>query len=363
MELYTQAIKLNAKLHANDLKVVTGLNHIDHNGKVTSTDSTGKERPTFSIDSTSLGGIYANAISLVGTQKGVGVNLPSEMLVQDSLEISADGKIILGKVSVRNKADIRSKSSSIEINEGVHADTLDLQALTDISLHGNTGAISDLTLLGNNLYNDGLIAAGVNADFTQAQGGFLNLGFTNSINNGGVLYGLNGTTIDTKNLINTDQAEVITKTLTMNIDETLHNEGELRANFITLNTQALSNAGLIHANDVMHITAENFDNSQGTVEGLDSVTLDIVNAFLNNNGILFSDKVLALTAKTLSNIEGTIQANETLTLDASGDIDNTRGTIHSGAGTTVNAQTLNNEEGFIGSIKAVFMDLFDLEWR
>ncbi|WP_373034199.1 filamentous hemagglutinin N-terminal domain-containing protein, partial [Sulfurovum sp.] len=66
LELYTQAIKLNAKLYANDLKVVTGLNHIDRDGIVRSTDGSGKERPKFSIDSTALGGIYANAISLVG---------------------------------------------------------------------------------------------------------------------------------------------------------------------------------------------------------------------------------------------------------------------------------------------------------
>ncbi|WP_373034039.1 hypothetical protein, partial [Sulfurovum sp.] len=340
--------------------VVTGLNHIDRDGIVRSTDGSGKERPKFSIDSTALGGIYANAISLVGTQKGVGVNLPSEMLVQDRLEISADGQIILGKVSVRNKANIRSNSSYIEINEGVYADTLDLQALTDIRLHGNTGATSNLTLLGNDLYNDGLIAAGVNADFIQAQDGFLNLGFTESINNEGVLYGLSGTTIDTKNFINADQAEVITQTLLIHTGETLHNTGELRANLTTLDTQTLSNTGLIHANDVMRITTENFDNTQGTVEGLDSVTLNIANGFLNNNGILFSDNVLTLTTSILSNIDGRIQADETLTLSSAGNIDNTRGTLHSGTGTTVTAQTLKNEEGFIGSIKAVFLDLFDL---
>jgi len=304
LELYTKAIKLNAKLYANDLKVVTGLNHIDANGKVTSRDSEDKIRPLFSIDSTALGGIYANAISLVGTQKGVGVNLPSEILVQDRLEISADGKIVLGKVSVKNRAEIRSHSASIEINEGVHAERLKLQALTDISLHGNSAATGDFTLLGSSLYNDGLLVAGLNADFTQATSGSMYLGLTESINNEGVFYGLDSIEIDTKKFINATQAEVITQTLTLNASQTLNNAGELSANLTTLNTQILSNTGDIHTQDSMYITAENFNNSDGTIEGLGSVTLDIANAFLNNNGTLFSDNILTLTAGSLEGIQG-----------------------------------------------------------
>ncbi|RLA70183.1 MAG: hypothetical protein DRG09_03835, partial [Epsilonproteobacteria bacterium] len=360
LELYTQAIKLNAKLYANDLKVVTGVNHIDKYGKVTSRDSEDENRPLFSIDSTALGGIYANAISLVGTQKGVGVNLPSEMLVQDRLEISADGKIILGKVSVKNSATIRSHSSSIKINEGVHADTLGLQALTYITLSGNTGASNDLTLLGSTLDNDGLLAAGVNSDFTESISGTLDLGFSESINNEGVFYGLDGIEIDTKKFTNAVPAEVITQTLRLNAAEALENEGKLRSDRTTLTTQTLINEGSIYANDMMHITADNFDNSEGVIEGLDTVTLNIANAFMNHNGTLFSHQALILTVQNVNNIDGIIQSNDTLTLSASGDIDNTRGTLYSGTGTTVNAQRLNNEEGFIASMKTIFLDLFRL---
>ncbi|HEY9189239.1 MAG TPA: filamentous hemagglutinin N-terminal domain-containing protein, partial [Sulfurovum sp.] len=343
LELYTQALKLNAKLHANDVKVVTGLNHIDAEGSVTSRDSVEKERPLFSIDSTALGGIYANAISLVGTQKGVGVNLPAEMLVQDRLELSADGRIVLGKVSVQNHAEIRSKSNAIEVHEGVHAKTLEMQALTDITLKGNTGASSDLRLQGNRLTNEGIIAAGVHADFTQAQEGLLSLEFTESIHNVGVLYGLSGTSIDTKDFINADQAEVITRTLTMNA------------------VGSLTNAGRIHANEVMELTAGNFDNTEGSVEGLESVTLDIADEFLNQSGLVVAGSALTLTTNTLDNTDGAIQAGETLTVSAAGDIANTRGTLYSGTGTTVTAQKLDNTEGFIGSLKAVFLDLFDLD--
>ncbi len=319
LELYTKAIKLNASLHAKDLRMVTGLNHIDKYGKVSSRDSESKERPVFSIDSTALGGIYANAISLVGTQKGVGVNLPAEMLVQDKLEISADGKIILGTVSVKNVASIKSHSNSIEINEGVHANILELDASTNITLHGNTGATKEITILGDSLANDGLLAAGVNTDFTQATTGILSLSLAESIRNEGVLYGLNTIHIDTKDFLNVSEAEVLTQALTLNATQTLHNRGEISTNDMLLSSQTMSNIGLIYAQGVMGISAEN-----------------------------------------LNNTEGSIQANDTLTVNVSGDIDNTRGTFYSGTGTTITTQTLHNEEGFIGSMKTVFLDLFSL---
>ncbi len=260
LELYTQAIKLNAKLYANDLKVVTGLNHIDEYGTVTSRDSEDKERPVFSIDSSALGGIYANAISLVGTQKGVGVNLPSEMLVQDRLKISADGKIILGTVSVKNAANIKSHSSAIQINEGVHANILELDASTNITLGGNTGATKDITLLADSLDNEGVLAAGVNADFTQAAQGTLDL--------------------------------------------------EL--------AQTLTNTGLIHAKDALGITAGSANNSGGNIEGLDTVTLHITNDFVNNNGTLFAQNALLLQAGTLEGIDGNIVSKERTDITVSG---------------------------------------------
>ncbi len=76
LALYTKALKLNAKLHAKDLDVVTGSNRIGSSGDVTVLEGGGKSSEVFSIDSTALGGIYADTIRLMGTQKGVGVNLP-----------------------------------------------------------------------------------------------------------------------------------------------------------------------------------------------------------------------------------------------------------------------------------------------
>lgn len=76
VELYSKALQINAKFYANNLKVATGENTISLDGKVTSKD---KLDSGVSIDSSLLGGIYANTIELVSSDKGVGVNLPPEV--------------------------------------------------------------------------------------------------------------------------------------------------------------------------------------------------------------------------------------------------------------------------------------------
>ena len=70
LEIYSKAVKFNTKLYANDLDIVTGTNNISKDGIITKIDSSNTDE--FSLDSTALGGIYANKINLIGTSNGVG---------------------------------------------------------------------------------------------------------------------------------------------------------------------------------------------------------------------------------------------------------------------------------------------------
>ncbi|NQY54685.1 MAG: filamentous hemagglutinin N-terminal domain-containing protein, partial [Campylobacteraceae bacterium] len=112
-ELYSDIVKINSKIYAKDLSIITGKNDIKTDGTVNK--KVAKSSKTFSIDATLLGGIYANKILLIGTQDGVGINLPIEIQAQESLTLNADGKIILNKSKSKNLS-IHSKSSSIESN-------------------------------------------------------------------------------------------------------------------------------------------------------------------------------------------------------------------------------------------------------
>ncbi|RST54575.1 filamentous hemagglutinin N-terminal domain-containing protein, partial [Variovorax sp. DXTD-1] len=70
--ILARAVQVNAAIHANDLKVVAGANTIsaDH-ANVTPTAGTGST-PTFALDVSQLGGMFANHIFLVGTEAGLG---------------------------------------------------------------------------------------------------------------------------------------------------------------------------------------------------------------------------------------------------------------------------------------------------
>lgn len=125
VELYTKALRLNAQIHAKELDTVTGENIIARDGMVVSDNVIGSE--VFSIDSSALGGIYADTIRLVGTDKGVGVNLPQITYASDSLTLSADGHIVIGAAVASNS--LTSQSGSLTVNELLYGgNSIDLSA-------------------------------------------------------------------------------------------------------------------------------------------------------------------------------------------------------------------------------------------
>lgn len=317
LEIYTQSIKLNAKLHANRLDVITGRNTIDQNGKVTKKSDNGT--PGFGIDSSALGGIYAGAITLRGTEAGVGVNLPDEILAQDQLQITADGQISLGSVLVENKATLKSQSGSVEIDEGLHASSLTIDAKDAITFGEDVGASGDIALRGSVLSNHATLAAGVNKDFSTALQGNLDLQFTEKITNDGSVYALDSLNIDTGYFLNRENGYVIANALSIDTLTGIENEGEFTAGDILLHTEALTNSGMVHAKGSLDISTD-----------------------------------------TLRNLSGTITAEERLTAMVSEDVSNVDGTLYSAKGTTITAKNLDNEEGFIGSAQKVFLDLLGL---
>lgn len=94
IDLYTRALELNAQLFAkNDIQVITGTNTISADlNKVENKTSTATA-PTVAIDVKALGGMYANNIYMVGTEKGLGVNNAGTLQAVNNLVITSAGKI------------------------------------------------------------------------------------------------------------------------------------------------------------------------------------------------------------------------------------------------------------------------------
>ncbi len=91
--LLARAVEINAGLWAKDLRVQTGTQvmSVDETGVSTGeTLSPAGERPRYGLDSTALGGIYAQRITLVGTEAGLGVRQAGQV-VGGQLTLRADG--------------------------------------------------------------------------------------------------------------------------------------------------------------------------------------------------------------------------------------------------------------------------------
>ena len=106
--IYTHYLRLNASLHARDLDVALGLNRIDYPGrKIVSSRDSGKKR--ILLDSSALGGMYADKIRLVGTDRGLGMNMPEEVIASaGDIEITSDGRLRLQQLDAAGSIRLQS---------------------------------------------------------------------------------------------------------------------------------------------------------------------------------------------------------------------------------------------------------------
>ncbi|MFP0312125.1 filamentous hemagglutinin N-terminal domain-containing protein [Acinetobacter pittii] len=94
VDIYARALDLNAQLQAtNDIQVITGANTVSSDLKnIASITGTGAV-PTLAVDVKALGGMYANNIYLMGTEKGLGVTNAGTIQAVSNLVITSAGKI------------------------------------------------------------------------------------------------------------------------------------------------------------------------------------------------------------------------------------------------------------------------------
>lgn len=122
LDIVTRSLKLDGPVNARDLHVATGPVQWDYAGRTVSGSTTGfGPAPAYAIDSSRLGGIYADRIRLVATEAGVGVRMRGEAAARaDDFTLDAAGRIQLqGRLSAaRNVALAQTgDAAGIEISD------------------------------------------------------------------------------------------------------------------------------------------------------------------------------------------------------------------------------------------------------
>lgn len=126
VDLYARALELSAELRAkNDIQVITGANDISADLQDTTAKTGTGTTPTLAVDVKALGGMYANNIYLVGTEKGLGVSNAGTLEALNSLVVTSAGKIEnTGALYNKNPQNSLLSLSSGEGNDIVHTGTM-----------------------------------------------------------------------------------------------------------------------------------------------------------------------------------------------------------------------------------------------
>ncbi|AOO65592.1 hemagglutinin repeat-containing protein [Sulfurospirillum halorespirans] len=344
VNLYAKALELNAKLYADELSVVAGENTIALDGTVSSKNRSGSG---IAIDSTLLGGIYANTITLQSTDKGIGVNLPPEVIAQNSLMLSADGDIVASKVLSNAQTTLTSHSGNINLTNDVSANNLAILAKKDLSIASNSVVQSyqNSDIMADNLYNKGELS-------TAGSTGTLSLHVNQILTNEGLIGGydtnIQATTVE-------NQGNIYSKhSLAFNA-QNLTNSGTIQSDgdidFWVNNTFSNQKNGTISSGNLLSIINEDkltaiqkFSN-EGLLNG-EAIEIK-AETFDNSNSVTAKDQ-FALTAKTLNN-SGTLNSNGSMmisadTIENSGEFNALAST---GTSSIAATQSINNE-GLIG---------------
>ncbi|MFJ2464093.1 hemagglutinin repeat-containing protein [Pseudomonas sp. NPDC087615] len=345
-EIITRSAKINAQLQAQNLTIVAGRNDVNAQTlNTTARADDGSAKPQLAIDSSALGGMYAGAIKLVGTEAGVGVKLAGNLAASGGdIQIDANGQLTMAQASAANAINV--KAASLDAQGPVYAGTvLNVQTQGNLANRQTFAARDGIRLsAGGQLINAGIIEAGVNVDNSRNNAGDVSIN-AQSVGNTGksVIASRNLTVIAAQSLSN--QGGTLSGQATRVTTATLDNRNDgrvLSSGTLDLNaSQVLNNKGLINASGSLKATVGQMNNNGGELSGLADVTLRMA---------------------SLDNVAGLVNAGTSLSIDATGVVNNQGGKLTSPGSLTLKAGNVDNSnKGQIASNKALTASVASLD--
>ena len=289
LAILSRAVKINAGIWAKDLHITTGANNIDAKTLEASAIEGKGGRPAFALDTAAIGGMYAGRITLVGTEKGLGVNNSGTWSAEDNLTLDWNGDL-------KNSGTIYSKG-----NTDLRASRLENDKT--IAAERNLSAAAK-----ENIRNQGKLLAGENMGIYAGK----------TLDNAGhAMESRNNLSIETGDAINNAAGTIKSGgSQQIKAGHTLTNtEGTLAADGnINIQTGRMTGDGIVSAGKKAGILLEKDFTNTGRLEAGSSLSLAVKGNITNRKEIL-SRGHLALESKNIRNEEtGEIKGADTETV-------------------------------------------------
>lgn len=343
VSILARTIDVNAGVWANKLNTRTGQNHIDANNlKATALESSTVEtKPTIGLDVAAVGGMYANYITMVGTEAGVGVNLNGVVAGTQSVSVDANGHLSING-TLQSDTSLVAKANSIQNTKTIASGgdlALETKELT------NTGHITSAknghVKVEETLTNNNTMAAGANTQ--------------------GALTGNGSLSIEAGTVRNTDAVIVSGGTTTINSNEVHNTEnGRIYGGKVAIQTKVLENRKNVALESKLDAAMADMKAAEDKLEAAYAVDTTAFTSkteqdeYLNRIKELsqvYDEKLKAvkLVQEELSAHKGsTIAGREDVTIEADSILNREKSLVYSGGTMTLDGHdTLHNIGGTI----------------
>ena len=289
LAILSRAVKINAGIWAKDLHITTGANTVDAKTLEASAIEGKGGRPAFALDTAAIGGMYAGRITLVGTEKGLGVNNSGTWSAEDNLTLDWNGDLKnSGTIYSKGNADLRA--SHLENDKTIAAER-------------NLSAAAK-----ENIRNQGKLLTGENMDIYAGK----------TLDNAGhAMESGNNLSIETGDAINNAAGTIKSGgSQQIKAGHALTNtEGTLAADGnINIQTDKMTGDGIVSAGKKAGILLEKDFTNTGKIEAVENLSLAVKGNITNRKEIL-SRGHLAVESKNIRNEEtGEIKGADTETV-------------------------------------------------
>lgn len=371
--LIARGVKVDGQINARDLQIAAGTQVFDYTERTSGESDNGDNAaPSVAIDSTLLGGMYAQRIQLQSTEAGVGVRMLGEAAATSSdFTIDASGKVVLG-AAISAQRDVKISSDSAAV-DAIRTDNAGIAAKRNVDIEAENGGVQ---------MRGGAVAAGEALAVAATQLNDVSVASENTDQN--KRYGAKGVSIVMEDAFALDGthwtsgSHLVSRSgsvgvgsqgatfsaggdLSLTTDDggmalgqaALSSKGDLTLDSAgNISTAAGASQGIRSGQDLVLLAEGGFSNA-GVVSAKDGSATIGVNGEIDNSGtvhaasdIVIADREGQFTGVNVSN-SGRLIADEHLNI-RSQEIDNS-GEISAATGTAVNAVVLNNQGTWIAS--------------